>query len=264
MFTIFKKSPLTRTSRFVWCAVCLTIAGRLVHSSLAASQGSEVLRNADIMALAKAGVSAEVTVLKIKVSSAQFDTSADAILVLKAGGVPDAVIGAMIEASSRGSKTFTAASVPNQVVLTSQTRPVIIVQPFTAGRDIEWPYDMKQLQMQTVAELKAKDAIRGRFDISSDRPAGGTALLYTLDGEVLSWKAGNRATRLVVGLGAGRETAEIRYWLTDDSGAKVFEHRDTIRAEFLNNAYAGSVGQLAHPFASKIGDRLTEAKLHSR
>jgi hypothetical protein len=41
----------------------------------------------------------------------------------------------------------------------------------------------------------------------------------------------------------------------------MFEHKDTIRAEFLGNAYAGSVGELAHLFASKIVDRLNDAKL---
>jgi hypothetical protein len=250
----------------VLCALLLSglvIGGGIVHGAVPASQGAEVLRNSDIMSLTKASVSGEVIVLKIKASTSQFDTSADAILVLKAGGVADAVIGAMIEASARDSNTPRPAFVPTGSH-TNQTKSVITVQAFTAGRDMAWPYDMKQLQIQTVAELKAKDAIRGRFDISADMPVDGTTANYTLDGEVLSWKSGNRATRLLVGMGSGRESAEIRYWLTDDKGAKVFEHRDTIRAEFLGNAYAGSVGQLAHPFASKIGDRLTEAKLALR
>ena len=35
----------------------------------------------------------------------------------------------------------------------------------------------------------------------------------------------------------------------------------TIRAEFWGNAYAGSVGELAHPFAAKISGRIKDAKL---
>jgi hypothetical protein len=215
------------------------------------------------MTMIKAGISPEVIVLKIKASTSQFDTSADALAVLKAGGVSDSVIGAMIEAGSRSANTRVPTSLP-KVAPQRPAKPVLLVQTFTVVREIPWPYDMKQLQMQTVAELKAKDAIRAYFDIFADKPADATGLSYTLDGEVLSWKAGNRATRFVVGLGAGRETAEMRYWLTDDKGARVFEHKDTIRAEFLGNAYAGSVGQLAHPFASKIADRLTDAKLSIR
>jgi hypothetical protein len=82
-----------------------------------------------------------------------------------------------------------------------------------------------------------------------------------LEGEIVSWRPGNRAKRMMIGMGSGRESAEIHYWLTDEQGKRVFEHKDTIRAEFWGNAYEGSVGQLAHPFASKIASRLTEAKL---
>ena len=41
----------------------------------------------------------------------------------------------------------------------------------------------------------------------------------------------------------------------------MIEYRDTIRAEFYGNEYAGSVGQLAHTFADKIARRVNEAKL---
>jgi hypothetical protein len=66
---------------------------------------------------------------------------------------------------------------------------------------------------------------------------------------------------MLVGAGTGRETAKIRFWVTDAGGKKVFEHQDTIRAEFWGNEYADSVGQLAHPFADKIAGRLAEVKL---
>jgi hypothetical protein len=55
-----------------------------------------------------------------------------------------------------------------------------------------------------------------------------------------------------VGGGTGRESADIHFWLTDEQGKKVFDQKDTIKAEFWGNAYAGSVGQLGHPFARKI------------
>lgn len=77
----------------------------------------------------------------------------------------------------------------------------------------------------------------------------------------ISFFPGNRAKRMLVGMGSGRETAEIRYRLTDENGAKVFENKDTIRAEFWGNAYASSVGELAHPFADKIAGRIKNAKL---
>jgi hypothetical protein len=140
----------------------------------------------------------------------------------------------------------------------AQDKPGIAVHIFTVIPGQPWPYDMKQMAMQTVAELQRKDG--KRFEVAVDAPAG-KVKTYTLDGEVTEWHPGNRAKRLVVGMGSGRETAKIHYWLTDASGKKVFEHTDTIRAAFWGNGYADSVGQLAQPFADKIADRLAEAKL---
>jgi len=111
---------------------------------------------------------------------------------------------------------------------------------------------------QTVAELQHKDG--STFDVSPESPTG-RARVYTLNGEVLEWNPGNRAKRMMIDYGSGRETAKIHYWLSDQTGKKVFEHEDIIHAEFWGNEYAGSVGQLAHPFADKIATRLKEAKL---
>lgn len=143
-------------------------------------------------------------------------------------------------------------------IASAQDKVAIVVHTFTATPGQPWPYDMKQMAAQTVAELQRKDG--KRFDVALEAPAS-QAKTYTLDGEVAEWHPGNRAKRLVVGMGSGREAAKIHYWLTDASGKKVFEHTDTIRAAFWGNGYADSVGQLAQPFADKIADRLAEAKL---
>lgn len=147
----------------------------------------------------------------------------------------------------------------NDATAEISARPVVIVREFSVNKKTSWPYEVKQLQNQTVAELKTK--ISERVDILTDVPATARVHTYTLEGEIVSWRAGNAAKRWLVGAGTGREAADIRYWLTDEQGKTVFEHKDTIRAEFWGNAYAGSVGQLAHPFASKIASRLSEAKL---
>lgn len=144
-------------------------------------------------------------------------------------------------------------------LLQAQEKPVIIVQPFTTANGVSWPYDMQRMTSQTLAELQNKDG--KRYEISSETPLS-RAHCYFLSGEVLAWHPGNRAKRVLVGVGTGRETAKIHYWLADETGKKVFEHEDTIRAEFWGNEYADSVGQLAHPFADKIAGRLAQAKLN--
>jgi hypothetical protein len=140
----------------------------------------------------------------------------------------------------------------------AQDKPVIVVHIFTASSDVAWPYDMKQMQIQAVAELKAK--LGTRYEIVAEAPATNTHA-YTLDGEVTGWRPGNRAKRMLVGMGSGRESADLHFWLTNAAGKKIVDRKDTIRAEFWGNAYEGSVGQLAHPFADKIAGRVEDAKL---
>jgi len=153
---------------------------------------------------------------------------------------------------------FSCALLVSPFFLRAQEKPALVVHNFTAAAGLPWPYDMKQMAAQTVAELQRKDG--SHFDVSVDAPSS-RPHVYTLDGEVTEWHPGNRAKRMMVGMGSGRETAKIHYWLTDEKGKRVFEHTDTIRAAFWGNAYADSVGQLAQPFADKIADRLAEAKL---
>jgi len=141
----------------------------------------------------------------------------------------------------------------------AQEKPVIVVRPFSMASGVSWPYDMQKMALQTIAELQNKD--HKKYDIAAESPVAHTPV-YTLDGEVLEWHPGNRAKRILVGVGTGRETARIHYWLTDESGKRIFEHEDTVRAEYWGNEYAESVGQLAHPFADKIANRLGQAKLN--
>jgi hypothetical protein len=131
-------------------------------------------------------------------------------------------------------------------------KPALVVETFTLASGVNWPYDMKQLQVQMATELKIKGG--DQYNVLTEVPNGGEHT-YTLQGEVLEWHAGNRAKRMA-GMGSGREEAQIHYWLTEKDGKKVFEHTDTIRQASWGNAYANSVGELAQPFADKIAERL--------
>lgn len=139
----------------------------------------------------------------------------------------------------------------------TEEKITIVVNQFTIAQGVQWPYDLKQLQMATVAELKAKCS--DRAVVVTEMPLN-TEKVLALDGQILSWKAGNRAARLMVGLGAGRESAKIDYYLTDSSGKKVFNHTDTIRQSVWGGGYTPSVGELVQPFANKIAGRISDSK----
>jgi hypothetical protein len=143
-------------------------------------------------------------------------------------------------------------------ITSAQDKSTIVVQPFTVAAGIELPYDMKLMQAQLVPELRVM--LGKQFDIVAEAPASAKGTVYTLDGEITGWRAGNVAKRMLVGWGSGREASDLRYSLSDPSGKKVVERTDTIRTNFYNQG-AGSTGTLAHPIAQKISDRIKEAEV---
>jgi len=138
-------------------------------------------------------------------------------------------------------------------------KPTLVIDTFVVAAGVSWPYDMNQLKVETLSELIKKDD--QYFSVFPEPVTDAKGAVYTLRGEVVEWHAGNRAKRMLVGMGSGRESARIHYWLTDVKGKRVFDHTDTIRQAFSGNTYAGSVGQLAQPFADKIAERLKAARL---
>lgn len=140
----------------------------------------------------------------------------------------------------------------------SQGKPTLVIQPFTAAQGVELPYDLKQLQAQLVADLKVQ--LGKDFDVSADPPSAPRGSVYTVDGQVTGWRPGNAAKRLIVGLGSGRESTDLKYQVADAAGKKFVDTKDTIRTNFYSQG-AGSIGTLAHPIAQKLAERIKDAKL---
>jgi len=141
--------------------------------------------------------------------------------------------------------------------LSSQDKPTLVVNAFTTASGVELPYDLKQLHGQLVAELKVM--LGKEFTVVAEAPTSAPGKVYTLDGEIVAWRPGNAAKRILVGMGSGRESSDIAYRVTDASGTKVVDKQDTIRTNFYSQA--GSTGTLGHPIAQKIAERIRSAKL---
>ena len=145
------------------------------------------------------------------------------------------------------------------IALSSQGKPVIVVKAFTTASGVDLPYDMKLMQTQLVPEFKVM--LGKEFDIAVEPPTTSQGMVYSLDGEITSWRPGNAAKRILVGLGSGRESSDIKFRVTDSSGKTILEREETIRTNFYSQG-AGSSGTLAHPIAQKIADRIKDAKLN--
>jgi hypothetical protein len=142
-------------------------------------------------------------------------------------------------------------------VVAAQSKPVIVVNVFTTAEGVALPYDTKQLQGQLVAEFKVM--LGKDFEIVAEKPASADGNVYLLDGDILSWRAGNAAKRLLVGFGSGREGLDLQYRLTDEEGRKPVDRKDTIRTNFYSQS--GSTGTLGHPIAQKISERVKAENL---
>jgi Domain of unknown function (DUF4410) len=140
----------------------------------------------------------------------------------------------------------------------AQSKPVIVVQPFTTATGVDLPYDMKLMQTQLVPEFKVM--LGKEFDIATEAPASHQGTIYVVDAEITAWRPGNAAKRMLVGMGSGREASDIEYRVTDSSGRKVIDRKETVRTNFYAQN-SGSSGTLAHPIAQKIAEGIKDAKL---
>ena len=152
-------------------------------------------------------------------------------------------------------KTIAVRAVP----ASTNAKPLLVVREFDVRPGVQWPYDLRQLQTATITRLRTAEDVHTALDVVAESRSDAILPVYTLTGEVLSWQAGSRTKRLVMGLGTGRESAEIRYWIVDGGGTRVFESKDTIRAALMGNTIAASAGQLVAPFVSKIAERLVDS-----
>jgi hypothetical protein len=92
----------------------LSVSARQSSASQQEQQEQAPLTNKDVLEMLKAGLSQEVLLAKIKASPSRFDTSPAALQELKNEHVPDAIILAMVQASSSSapdnSSTLTAGA----------------------------------------------------------------------------------------------------------------------------------------------------------
>lgn len=97
---------------------------------------STVLTNKDILDMNKMGLPPEILVAKIKSSQCNFDTSPASLQALKATGIGDSVILAMVEAPNGQPKAAAIQDSPDVSNTSSHPYPTATT-PGTASRDVE-------------------------------------------------------------------------------------------------------------------------------
>jgi hypothetical protein len=72
----------------------------ILAATLVAQDGHRTLTNSDVLNMAKSGIGDKTIILAIQQNPAKFDTSPEALITLKQGGVSDDVLNAMMVATS--------------------------------------------------------------------------------------------------------------------------------------------------------------------
>ncbi|HEV2880222.1 MAG TPA: hypothetical protein VGX24_02850 [Pyrinomonadaceae bacterium] len=117
-----------------------------------------ILGNADVLALVKAALAPDVIITKIKSSACNFETTPAALEQLKAGGVPEAVIAAMLAAPG--------ASVAPETTSTRGVAPTQEEKEVAAARRVKLPQgtplDIEMAYTITSQEVRAGELISFR------------------------------------------------------------------------------------------------------
>lgn len=97
---------------FVSAALPLSVVAQQgnANQQRQAQEPAAKLNNKDVSDLSKAGLTSQIIVAKIKSAATEFDTSPAALQELKAAGVPDEVILAMVQAGSGNTASAPAPS----------------------------------------------------------------------------------------------------------------------------------------------------------
>lgn len=117
-------------------------------------------------------------------------------------------------------------------IANAQSRATLVVHAFTVAKGVprgdQWEGDaVWKLQSHTIFRLKAKSS--KYFDVVTEVANEANGKVYTLDVEILYWcDTFNTCPRLLPETSAGGFSAEgkIHYWLTDQSGNKIFEYTE--------------------------------------
>lgn len=138
----------------------------------------EVMRNADVVSLVKAGLSNSIIVDKIRGSKSDFDLSTDALILLKQAGVSDDIVGAMLAAKTGGSTTANV----NANTSSAATDPNDPTAPHDFGLYMYEEKDGSRKMTQMSATVSQQNRTGGMFTSSMTYGIGKVKIKTNLPG----------------------------------------------------------------------------------
>lgn len=157
------------------------LAGALALVTLAAAAPASaqgVLTNADVVKMAKAGLSDEIMINSIKTQPAAFDLSPEAMIELKKSGVSDAVIAVMQQKASGAAPAAAGAGGGREIVLPDATEVTVrllkTISSADARADDEVKFEVVEDVVVDGVVVIRKDAVaRGRVLMAEHKKSFG-------------------------------------------------------------------------------------------
>jgi hypothetical protein len=150
-------------------AMCLQCFAQ-TKSRKPVATNSDILTDASIINLHKAGLDDDVIIAKVETSKTNFDLSTDKLIELKNAGISSAVIKALIDKGKSGGASIAAETAPRREPMAASS---------AALENLNTPYYYNKQQNRYMATEKIVASVKVKHKMLG---YGGTSFLYEADG----------------------------------------------------------------------------------
>lgn len=147
---------------------------------IAAVRAQDVMTNADIVKMTKAGFGAPVVIAKVKSAPGKYDLSLDQMIEMKKQGVTDEIVAAMLEANNRAQNTITSTKI--STVETASADPNDPLAPHSFGIYLYEERDGAKQMTQLLPSVSAQNRTGGLWTSSMTYGIGKVKIKANLPG----------------------------------------------------------------------------------
>jgi hypothetical protein len=222
----------------------------------------EQLTNESILKMVKAGVSDEIIIGAVQRHPGNYNLSPDELISLKAGGVPDKVVAAMLDkASTPAAEGARTAPTPARGPLLPGTYRVIQVMQFEKQPAVNMPAEaVAGLTGDVVSALREK--LQSAKVLSDGEQTDPNQPAIKVAGTIVQFKKGSRLTRYMVGpaalAGPGKSVVKARIRLIDNGTGEVLHEQDVdgrVWIGFFGGSSEGAKEGLAKEIAKVVSKK---------
>ena len=237
--------------------IIIAIAG--IGISASTQQSGDALTNEEVIALKKAGISDEVIILRIQRGPTNFKTNASDLIALKDAGISDAVLAAILKGGTGSADVASGATDSASPLNSVDLSKAVVVARFDVS--VEGSGGLADATRAAVVQFlrdgRIFSAVVTPEEVNEKVPQ------LEITATLVDFAPGNRATRIVVGLGTGRAHAGFNFVMKDKSGSVVWKKNIKETASFWSNSASSSAQRLELPekIAKTLAQELKKANL---